>query len=312
MRTDRDRLALERLLGTVGEAMTTPGLVLDADTPPTGPPASCSSMECGGRRCCTMDGCSASSPCRPARPAPAGPAGGQLGGPFPRHERLLASLRVWQFMHAGPMVVATDQPLAEAARLLADHRVEVLPVVDGHGRPVGIIAAADVIHALSGHARTYDSRPPGCHGASRRWLRRGRGRPPAAGLSRDTRLGPAADPHPVVYLLLDRLFSAASWPALSKAAPSVKADGPLSVRSLGMVTAPDCQAHRTAPTRRLGRCLGCRGHLSPTGCTRLARAARQWRLRSSSHSVGAGPAPPRRPGRRRVRRPPWRASRAPT
>jgi hypothetical protein len=34
---------------------------------------------------------------------------------------------------------------------------------------------------------------------------------------------------------------------------------------------------------------GCRGHPSPTGCTRLARTARQWRLRSSSHSVGARP-----------------------
>lgn len=29
--------------------------------------------------------------------------------------------------------------------------------------------------------------------------------------------------------------------------------------SLGMVTAPDCQAHRTAPTRRLGRCRGYAG-----------------------------------------------------
>jgi hypothetical protein len=34
---------------------------------------------------------------------------------------------------------------------------------------------------------------------------------------------------------------------------------------------------------------GCRGQPSPTGCTRLARTARQWRLLSSSQSVGARP-----------------------
>jgi CBS domain-containing protein len=60
-------------------------------------------------------------------------------------------------MHPGPIVVAADQPLVEAARLLEDQRVEVLAVVDGHGRPVGVITAADLIRALAGHARAEDT-----------------------------------------------------------------------------------------------------------------------------------------------------------
>jgi CBS domain-containing protein len=158
MRTNGDRPALERLLGTVGEAMTTPVLALDADTPADVAARQLAQGVAGaavlhrGRvvGVVTLDDLL-------ARPLPGLPAG-QLPGPFPRHERLLASLRVWQLMRAGPLVVAADQPLVEAARLLAEHRLQVLPVVDSHGRPVGIIARDDVIRALSRHART--PRPP--------------------------------------------------------------------------------------------------------------------------------------------------------
>ena len=155
MRTNGDCPALERLLGTVSEAMTPPVLALDADTPAD--QAARQLQQHGVSAAPVLHHGRVVGVVTPsdllARPLPGLPAG-QLGGPFPRHERLLASLRVWQFMHAGPVVVAAGQPLVEAARLLEEHRVQVLPVVDSHGRPVGIIARDDVIHALTRHART--------------------------------------------------------------------------------------------------------------------------------------------------------------
>jgi CBS domain-containing protein len=100
-----------------------------------------------------------------ARPLPGLPVG-QVSGPFLRHEHLLASLRVWQLMTVEPVVVAADRPLVEAVLLLDEHRVNRLPVVDGQGRPVGIIARDDVIRALARHA--HARRASADHGVPRR------------------------------------------------------------------------------------------------------------------------------------------------
>jgi CBS domain-containing protein len=59
---------------------------------------------------------------------------------------------MWASPEAGPVVVAADQPLVEAARLMKEHRVDVLAVVDGHGQPVGIITAKDLIRAVARQA----------------------------------------------------------------------------------------------------------------------------------------------------------------
>jgi CBS domain-containing protein len=153
MLTDQDHAGLERLLGTVGEAMTTPVLVLDADTPADVAARQLAQGVAGaavlhrGRVVGVVrleDVLARSLPGRPLS---------QLPGPFPRHQGLLASLRVGQLMHAGPLVVAADQPLVEAARLMRERRVDLLAVVDGHGRPVGIIATGDLVSALARHAR---------------------------------------------------------------------------------------------------------------------------------------------------------------
>jgi CBS domain-containing protein len=158
MPTDHDHSGLAELLGTVGRAMTTPVLVLDADTPADVAARQLRQQRVWGAPVLhrgrvvgvvTLEEIL-------ARPLPGRPVA-QLSGPFLRDERLLASLRVWQLMHAGPIVVAADQPLVEAARLLEDQHLEVLAVVDGHGRPVGVITAADLIRALAGHARPADA-----------------------------------------------------------------------------------------------------------------------------------------------------------
>jgi CBS domain-containing protein len=150
---------LEHLLGTVGEAMTTPVLILDADTPADvaarqlGRGAAGAAVLHRGRLVgvVTLDEVL-------ARPLPGLPAP-QLHGPLLRHEPLLASLRVWQLMRAGPLVVAADQPLTEAARLMDEQHLDLLPVEDGHGLPVGIIATGDLIRALARHARADHASP---------------------------------------------------------------------------------------------------------------------------------------------------------
>jgi CBS domain-containing protein len=52
-------------------------------------------------------------------------------------------------MHPGPLVVAVDQPLTEAARLMDEQHVPVLAVVDAHGQPVGVITTGDLIRLLA-------------------------------------------------------------------------------------------------------------------------------------------------------------------
>jgi CBS domain-containing protein len=52
------------------------------------------------------------------------------------------------------VTVDPQQPLAEAARLMAEHQVRRLPVTEEDGRLVGVIAQADIARHLGEDART--------------------------------------------------------------------------------------------------------------------------------------------------------------
>jgi arabinose-5-phosphate isomerase len=52
-------------------------------------------------------------------------------------------------MHAEPKRVHTDQLVAEAARLMRDHHIDQLPVVDSRGAPVGLIDVQDLLSTRS-------------------------------------------------------------------------------------------------------------------------------------------------------------------
>lgn len=54
---------------------------------------------------------------------------------------------VGDLMTADPIVVRADAPLAEAARLMDEHRISGLPVVDGAGRLVGVVSQTDLLRA---------------------------------------------------------------------------------------------------------------------------------------------------------------------
>jgi len=65
---------------------------------------------------------------------------------------LLSRLTVGGVMSAAVIVVDPDRPIAEAARLMLDHKIGALPVVD-EGRLIGIVTESDSVRAMAGMAR---------------------------------------------------------------------------------------------------------------------------------------------------------------
>lgn len=54
---------------------------------------------------------------------------------------------VGELMHADPIVVASTARLADAARLLDEHHIHGLPVVDEDGALVGVLSQTDLVRA---------------------------------------------------------------------------------------------------------------------------------------------------------------------
>lgn len=65
---------------------------------------------------------------------------------------LLAKLTVGGVMSKGVLVVDPERPAAEAARIMMDHKIGALPVVEG-GRLVGIVTESDFVRAVAGGVR---------------------------------------------------------------------------------------------------------------------------------------------------------------
>jgi CBS domain-containing protein len=61
---------------------------------------------------------------------------------------LLASLTVRSVMTSSVLVVESQRPIAEAARIMIDHKIGALPVVDD-GRLVGIVTESDFVRAMA-------------------------------------------------------------------------------------------------------------------------------------------------------------------
>ena len=62
---------------------------------------------------------------------------------------LLAQRRVGGVMSATVLVVDPDRPVADAARIMMEHKIGALPVVD-EGRLVGIVTESDFVRAMAG------------------------------------------------------------------------------------------------------------------------------------------------------------------
>jgi acetoin utilization protein AcuB len=65
--------------------------------------------------------------------------------------RDLATLnkRVHQIMSRNPVTLRPDSSVSEAARLILEHRISCIPVVNGAGKPVGIVSWRDLLKSLS-------------------------------------------------------------------------------------------------------------------------------------------------------------------
>lgn len=57
---------------------------------------------------------------------------------------LLSSLKLEKIMTANPRTIHADATIGEAARMMLEHRVSGLPVVDDEHRVVGIITESDI------------------------------------------------------------------------------------------------------------------------------------------------------------------------
>jgi len=60
---------------------------------------------------------------------------------------ILARLTVGEVMSRGVMTIGADRDIAAAARLMLEHKIGALPVMDG-GRFVGIITETDLLRAF--------------------------------------------------------------------------------------------------------------------------------------------------------------------
>jgi acetoin utilization protein AcuB len=60
---------------------------------------------------------------------------------------MLSRMTVRQVMTKEPRTIAPDAPLIEAARMMLEHRISALPVIEGN-QLVGIIAESDIFRAF--------------------------------------------------------------------------------------------------------------------------------------------------------------------
>jgi acetoin utilization protein AcuB len=95
-------------------------------------------------------------------------AAGKLAGIVAERDLLLAALHylgsgvdVGEVMHCDVVTTTPDQPVTDAALLMAGHAIGGLPVVDRTGRVVGIITETDIFRAFVESCRRGATVSPG-------------------------------------------------------------------------------------------------------------------------------------------------------
>jgi acetoin utilization protein AcuB len=71
-------------------------------------------------------------------------------GSLSEHSRDIATLqkRVHQIMTRKPVTLRPEASIGDAVRILLEHRVSCLPIVDAECRPVGIVSWRDILKHL--------------------------------------------------------------------------------------------------------------------------------------------------------------------
>jgi CBS domain-containing protein len=152
---------LERVLETVGEAMTGKVVVLTADTPADVAAYRLEQAQVSGAPVVDRGRVVGVVTLRDLLvPALAAPTAVQTTGPFLRHEHQLAGYRVQELMTAEPVTARADWPLARVVLAMEEAGVNRIPVVDDHGRPVGILTRDDVLGVLARRIRRVPPAAP--------------------------------------------------------------------------------------------------------------------------------------------------------
>jgi CBS domain-containing protein len=151
---------LERLLGTVGEAMTAEVVALQADTPADVATRRLERMQVSGAPVVDHGRVVGVVTLRDLLVPVLADGPVQTTGPFHRHEHRLTGYRVQELMTAEPVTARVDSPLAEAVLFMDQAGINRVPVVDAGGHPVGILTRDDVLGVLARHIRQL-GRPGG-------------------------------------------------------------------------------------------------------------------------------------------------------
>ena len=140
---------LERLLGTVEEAMTAQVVALQADTPADAATRRLEHMQVSGAPVVDHGRVVGVVTLRDLLAPVLADGPVQTTGPFHRHEHQLTGYRVRELMTAEPVCARADAPLAAAVLSMDQAGVNRVPVVDAAGRPVGILTRDDVLRVLA-------------------------------------------------------------------------------------------------------------------------------------------------------------------
>jgi CBS domain-containing protein len=155
--------SLERLLGTVGEAMTGEVIVLQADTPADVAIRRLEQTQVSGAPVLDHGRVVGVVTLRDLLVPVLADGPVRTTGPFHRHEQDLTGYQVRELMTTEPITARADAPLADAVLCMDQAGVNRIPVVDADGRPVGILTRDDVLSEL---ARRIRQLRPRAHGGS--------------------------------------------------------------------------------------------------------------------------------------------------
>jgi CBS domain-containing protein len=148
--TMEEQTSLERLLGTVGEAMTRDVVLLAADTTAAMALRRLDEKAVSGapvvERGRVVGVITRRDLLVPTLLDPAGPPAAGVAW----HRNRLDGLRVSDLMSGEPVTAEPDWPLVRAVQTMIVHGVNRLPVVDQAGRPLGVLTRDDVLGAVVG------------------------------------------------------------------------------------------------------------------------------------------------------------------
>jgi predicted transcriptional regulator len=149
--TMEEQTTLERLLGTVGEAMTRDVVLLAADMPAAmalrrldEKAVSGAPVVDRGRIVGVITQRDLLVPTLVDNPA----GSSAVGVAWHRHRQ--DGLRVRDLMSGEPVTAEPDRPLVQAVQMMIVHGVNRLPVVDQAGRSLGVLTRDDVLGAVAG------------------------------------------------------------------------------------------------------------------------------------------------------------------